>query len=159
MKKTILTLLIGLIGLSSFTKPAVSYEQIAFDYFISRILATDFKNISTIEFTGKTESTYSTLGPYKFCLEPKEKMQSLMEKVANGLAGIPKEVRHNQIKNLTITSVKEDSKTAKLHIYHSVRVADNFYVFLTLHQTKDQVSKYVVELNVEGEVVRYCKMG
>ena len=81
-----------------------------------------------------------------------------MEKVANGLAGIPKEVRYNQNKNLTITNVQENSKTAKLYLYHSVRVADNFYVFLTLHQTKEHISKYVVELNEDGEVVRYCRM-
>jgi hypothetical protein len=158
MKKTILTLVIGLIGLSSFIKPAVSYEQIAFDYFISQILVTDFKNLSTIEFSGKTESTYSTLGTYKFCLKPEEKMQSLMEGVTSGLAGIPKDIRNSQIKNVTITNVKENSKTAKLYIYHSVRVIDNFYVFLTLHQTKDHVSKYVVELNVDGEVLRNCRM-
>lgn len=159
MKKTILTLLIGLISLSSFTRPAVSYEQIAFDYFISRILSTEFKNLSAIEFSGKTESTYSTLGNYKFCLKPEEKLQSLMEGVTSGLAGIPMEIKYSQIKNVTITNVKEDSKDAKLYLYHSVRVADNFYVFFTLHQTNEKISKYVVELNVEGEVIRYCRMG
>ncbi|HEX6890199.1 MAG TPA: hypothetical protein VF141_05890 [Chryseolinea sp.] len=157
-KKTILTLLIGLIGLSSFTNPAVSYEQLAFDYFVSRILATDFKHLSEVEFKGETEATYSTLGNYKFCLKPEEKLQSLIKAATKDPVYYFEKITYNQVKNITITNLKDDSKTAKLFIYHSVRVADNYYVFLAIHQSNEQVSQYVVELNVDGEVVRYCRM-
>jgi hypothetical protein len=159
MKKTILTLLIGLIGLSSFTHPSVSYEQLAFDYFISRILSTDFKNLSLIEFKGETESTYSTLGNYKFCLKPEEKLQSLIKAVTKDPVYYFEKVNYNQVKNVTITNLKDDSKTAKLYIYHSVRVADNFYVFLTVNQPGKETIMYVVELNKEGDILRYCRMG
>jgi len=158
MKKTTLFLLFGLVVLSGFTKTPVNYEQIAFDYFISKIFETDFKNVSTIEFKGKTETAYSTLGDYKFCLRPEEKLQALIESVTREPLNISKNVRYQEIKNLTISDFKEDSKTAKLYLYHTVRAVDNFYVFLSVQQFGKPISNYVVELNVDGEILRYCRM-
>jgi hypothetical protein len=156
--KTILTLLFGLLCLSSFTEEAVNHEQIAFDYFVSEILERDFKHLSVIEFKGKTETAYSSLGDYKFCLRPEEKLQTLIKGVTSESLEISKDVKYSQIKNLTITNFKEDSQAAKLYVYHSVRVANNYYVFLAMQEANAPTSRYVIELNADGEISRNCSM-
>jgi hypothetical protein len=40
----------------------------------------------------------------------------------------------------------------------AVRVADNFYVFLSIQKPNESLTKYVFELNAEGEIARYCDM-
>jgi hypothetical protein len=141
MNKTILTtLLVGLIGLSSFNKAPLNYEQIAFDYFVSHILSTDFKNLSAIQFKGQTETSFSTLGNYKFCLKPEEKLQSLIKNVANGPSLASRSINSNEAKNVTIIKFEANSNVAKLFICHSVRVADNFYVFC---QYRSQMNGFI----------------
>jgi hypothetical protein len=157
-KSMLATLLLGLIGLSGFIKGAVYPEQIAFDYFFSEIFADDFKNLSAIEFKGKTEERFSSLDGSKFCLKPQEKLQSLIGSVAKGPAYNVKEIRYNQVKNITITDFKPNSSTAKLYLYHSVRVADNFYVFLSVQVPNERMARYVFEITPEGEISRSCKM-
>lgn len=157
MNKTILLALILGLTLLSFKGP-MEYEQITFDYFISDVLGNDFKNISAIEFKGKTETTYSTLGDYKFCLKPEDKLQSLVKAVTKESTRIPKQVRHEQTKGITITDFREDTITPQLYLYPAVRVADNFYVFLSFHKPSEPFANYVFELNVEGKILRSCKM-
>ncbi len=159
MNKTIFTLPIVLISLSSFTCTTVNYEQVAFDYFMSDIFERDFKSLSVMEFKGKTDDTYSTLGDYKFCLKPEEKLQALIKNVTKEPLTISTDIKYSHIKNVTITNFKDDSNTTKLHLYHAVRVADNVYVFLTIHKQNEPLYKYVFELNVDGEILRNCRMG
>jgi len=159
MNKAILaTLLLGIISLSSFNKPAVNYEQIAFDYFVSDIFLKDFKNISVIEFKGQTETSFSTLGDYKFCLKPEEKLQTLIESVTGEPSTTSKAINSDKVKNVTITHFDANSKAAKLFVYHKVRVADNFYVFLSIQKPNEPLYSYVFELNVDGEILRNCTM-
>ena len=159
MNKTILaTLLVGLICLSSFNKAPVNYEQIAFDYFVSNVLLNDFKDISVIEFRGQTESTFSTLTDYKFCLKPEEKLKSLIENVTAGVSTTSKKINGEKASNVSIANYNASSNDPKLLIYNTVRVADNFYVFLSIQQLNEPAHRYVFELNVDGKIQRSCAM-
>ena len=151
-------LVLGLISLSGFIKESTNYEQITFDYFVSDILGSDFKNISSFEFKGKTEESYSTLGKYKFCLKPEEKLGSAIKDVTKGWRRNVKEIKYENIKGLTIVDFQSNASGPKLFIYPSVHVADNYYVFLSFQKPKEQSVKYVFELTSEGNISRSCKM-
>ena len=70
MKRTFSVILfLGLISLSGFVKESANYEQITFDYFVSDILGSDFKEIKSFEFKGRTEESYSTSCKYRFWFE------------------------------------------------------------------------------------------
>jgi hypothetical protein len=159
MKKTISTpLLLAILILSSFIKNPVNHEQVAFDYFLSDILTTDFKDLSIFEFKGKTENTFSTLGNYKFCLKPQDRFQSMMEGVTKQPVTFSKEIKYTQIKNLTIIDFKDNSTGTKLYVYPSVHAADNFYVFISVGQPNAATVNYVFELAPDGKIMRSCKM-
>lgn len=103
MKRTISVILVlGLIGLSGFIKESANHEQIAFDYFVSDILGSDFKDIKSIEFKGKTEESFSTLGEYKFCLKPEGKLGSIIKDIAKGATRNVKVIKYENIQGLTI---------------------------------------------------------
>jgi hypothetical protein len=153
------TLLFGMLSLSSFMTSPVNHEQIAFDYFLSDILTTDFKDLSTLEFKGKTEDTFSTLGTYKFCLKSQERFHSMMEGVTKQSVTVSKQIKYSQIKNLAITNFNKNSTGTKLYIYPSVHAADNFYVFISVGQSGAAMANYVFELTPEGKILRSCKMG
>jgi hypothetical protein len=159
MKKTIFNfVLFGLFSFSSFTTKFVNHEQIAFDYFISDILKRDFTDLQAIEFKGKTEESFSNLRNYKFCLKPEEKLQPLIEGATKGLKSISKKIDYDQVKIITVTAFKSKSNSAKLYIYHAVRVADNFYVFMSIQKYQEPLNNYVFELNTSGEILRSCIM-
>ena len=99
MKKSFsIILVLGLISLSGFINESVDYEQITFDYFVSDILVTDFKDVTSFEFKGKTEESFSTLGKYKFCLKPEEKLGAIIEDVTKGNKRNVKEIEFKNIK-------------------------------------------------------------
>lgn len=169
MKSTSLIILVlGLISLSGFIKESANYEQITFDYFVSDILGSDFKGITSFEFKGKTEESYSTLGKYKFCLKPKERLGSIMKDVTKRLKSnrnklqhrdFVKEIKYDNIKGLTILDFQSTKASgSRLFIYPSVYVADNHYVFLLFQKPKGQSVKYVFELTPDGDISRSCKM-
>jgi hypothetical protein len=157
MYKPLLVTLLSVVGTFDFLKKSPdNAEQIAFDYFISEILKEDFKNVSVIEFTGKTEDSFSGLGKYTVCLKP-EKLQSLVKRAADGRAQT-KEIKYDKVKDIAVTGFTRKSKAPKLYLYHSVHVADNFYVFLTMQIPEEPRSNYVFEITPEGQILRSCKM-
>jgi hypothetical protein len=159
MKKTILVMLtLGLITLSGFNKEPLHYEQIAFDYFISDILENDFKDIAKVEFKGKPENSHAGLGDYKFCLKPEERLGSSIKEITKGPRQDLKPVNYKQLKDITIVDFKDDTVVPKLYLYPSVRVADNFYVFLSLQKPNEPIANYVIELNPNGNISRSCRM-
>ena len=159
MKRTLsVILIVGLISLSGFIKEPANYEQIAFDYFVSDILETDFKGITSFTFKGKTEESFSSLGNYKFCLKPEEKLGSLIEEVTKGSRRKVKEIRYEHIKGLTILDFKSKGSASSLFVYPSVHVADNYYVFLSFQKSNEQAVEYVFELTPEGNISRSCRM-
>jgi hypothetical protein len=159
MKKTMsVMLMFGLLVLSSFNKEPLHYEQIAFDYFITDILGSDFKDIAKIEFKGKPENSHSALGNYKFCLKPEERLGSSVKEATKGSRQDLKPIIYKQLKSITIVDFKDDPVTPKLYIYPTVRVADNFYVFLSLHKPNEPFANYVIELNPSGNISRSCRM-
>ena len=159
MKRTFSVILfLGLISLSGFVKESANYEQITFDYFVSDILGSDFKDIKSFEFKGRTEESYSTLGKYRFCLKPVEKLGSMIDDVTKGATRSVKDIKYENIKGLTILDFQSKAISSRLFIYPSVHVADNYYVFLLFQRTKEQPVKYVFELTPDGNISRSCKM-
>jgi hypothetical protein len=158
MKKTILIpLAFVFIALSSFESDPVSHEQLILDYFISEIVPSDFKTVSTIEFKGRTEDTYSTLGDYKVCLKPEEKLQSILGEITKNSTTNIKELNYSQKDQVSIKSFTTNSTVAKLYIYPELHVADHHYVFVKFSQPGGSDSKYIFQVNVEGKI-RSCKM-
>lgn len=149
---------LGLISLSGFIKESANYEQITFDYFVSDILGSDFKEVTSFEFKGKTEESYSTLGNYNFCLKPEEKLGSTIKDATKGMRRNVKEIKNGSIKGLTILDFQSKASRARLFIYPSVHVANNHYVFLSYQKPKEHPVKYIFELTPEGTISRSCKM-
>lgn len=159
MKKIFsLILVLALVILSGFKNDSLDYEQIAFDYFVSDVLESDFKDVTSFEFKGKTEESYSTLGKYKFCLKPEEKLGSMIEEVTKGLPRKEKEIDYGSTKEITIHNFQSKANGPRLFIYPSVRVADNYYVFILFQRLNKQSVKYVFELSPEGNISRSCKI-
>ncbi len=159
MKKSFsIILVLGLISLSGFINESADYEQITFDYFVSDILKTDFKDVTSFEFKGKTEESFSTLGKFKFCLKPEEKLGTIIEDATKGKKRNVKEIEFKNVKELKITDFQSEASGHRLFIYPSVHVADNYYVFLSFQNQKEQPIKYVFELTPEGNISRSCKM-
>src|SRR5690349_7914402 len=103
MKKIFSVILVlGLVGLSGFRTAPANYEQIAFEYFISDILETDFPGVTSFAFKGKTEESFSKLGNYKFCLHPEERMGSMIKDTTWGLRGKEKAITLGHHEGLTI---------------------------------------------------------
>jgi hypothetical protein len=154
------SIILGLvmISLSGFVKEPISYEQITFDYFVSDILRNDFKDIASFEFKGKTEESYSALGKYKFCLKPEERLGAIMENATRNFTIKAKEISYEHIKGLTILDFKSKVSGARLYVYPSLHIADNYYVFLSFEKPKEQVAKYVFELAPDGNISRSCRM-
>lgn len=158
MKKALLvTLIMGLIGLTGFKKDSIVYEQVAFNYFVSDILVSDFSDVSAIEFKGETESSYSTLGEYRFCLKPEQKLQSIIKDTAKGQTKGRQRIKYDQVSAISITEFKKDAVNPRLFVYPALRVADKYYVFVLL-QRPDISAKYVLELNPDGNISRNCRM-
>jgi hypothetical protein len=155
----LIALIFGFVSLSSFNKALVLHEQIAFDYFISDILSNDFKDVGEIEFKGKTETTYSNLGDYKFCLKPEERLGSFMKEITNGSRMMDsKQIRYDRVKSVTIANFKVNGVVPKLYLYPSLRIADNFYVFLSFQKPNEPFAHYVIELHPDGKISRSCRM-
>ena len=148
----------GLVNISCYKPETIVYEQIAFDYFVSDILPTEFAGLSSIEFKGKTENTFSTFGEYKFCLKPEEKLQSLVGEVATGDRKNRQKISYDQVKNVSIVEFKDASVNPKVFVYPSVRVADNYYVFMSLQKPNEEAARFVFELRPEGNISRTCRM-
>ena len=159
MKKGFLvTLIMGLIGLTGFMKDSIVYEQVAFNYFISDILLGEFADVAAIEFKGETESSYSTLGEYKFCLKPEEKLQSIIKDAAKGETKGRQQITFDQVNTIAITEFKKDAVNPKLYVFPALRVADKYYVFVLLQLPNKSPAKFVLELNPEGKISRSCRM-
>jgi hypothetical protein len=159
MKKPFpIILVFGFISLSGFIIESTDYEQITFDYFVSDILRSDFKDVTSFEFKGETEESFSTLGKYKFCLRPEEKLGSIIRDATKGAKRNVKEIEFKNIEGLKITEFQSKTKGYRLFVYPSVHIADNYYVFLSFQKTKEQPVKYVIELTPEGNISRSCKM-
>jgi hypothetical protein len=152
------TLVLVFICLSGFIKESNNYEQIAFDFFVTDILRSDFKDITSFEFKGKTEETYSSLGKYKFCLKPEEKLGSLLADITKKAKSNPKEIKFDNITDLKILDFTKQAGDPKLFIYPSLHVADNYYVFLSFQKANEHPVRYVFELTPEGNISRSCKM-
>lgn len=113
--------------------------------------------MTSFEFKGKTEESFSTLGKYKFCLRPEEKLGSIIEDVTKGMKRKVKEIEFKNIEGLKITDFQTRTIGYRLFVYPSLHVADNYYVFLSFQKQKEQPVKYVFELTPEGEISRSCK--
>ena len=158
MKKSFPAILfVGFIFLTAFVNKPADYEQIAFDYFISDILGNDFKDVTSFEFKGVTEESYATLGKYKFCLRPEEKLASMI-KGLTGMKRQSKEINFTNVNSLKITDFQSRARGHRLFVYPSLHVAENYYVFVSFHKVKEQPVNYVVELTPEGDILRSCKM-
>lgn len=160
MKKSFLIIVVSaFVGLSGFTSVPADYEQITFDYFVAEILQTDFPDVTSFEFKGKTEESFSALGKYKFCLKPKEKLEAFMETItkAKNNSNV-KEIKFSNINGLKISDFERKSNGCRLFLYPSVHVAGNYYVFLSFQMVKEKSFRYVFELNPEGDILRSCKM-
>ena len=159
MKKTILTILVpSIICICGFRKESINYEQITFDYFISDVLPTDFDDIDALEFKGRTEGSFITLGNYKVCLKPVDKLQSLISSVTNDATSEIKQIHYDPRQRIKVSDFNKDGAEPKLYLYPAVRVADNYYVFLLLGNRYETFGKYVVELTPNGEILRSCRM-
>ncbi len=150
--------MLGLINLSGFINESADYEQVTFDYFVSDILETDFKDVTSFEFKGRTEESFSTLGKFKFCLKPEGKLGTIIKDATKGKKGNVKEIEFKNVKELKITDFQSKKSGHKLFVYPSVHVANNYYVFLLFQNQKEQPTKYVFELTPEGKISRSCKM-
>jgi hypothetical protein len=159
MKKSFPTiLLVGLIGLSGFKSQSADYEQKAFDYFVSDILRADFQDVTSFEFKGHTEESFSTLKKYEFCLQPEEKLGSMIRNTTKGLKREAQKIEFKNIEGLKITDFQAKTNGYRLFVYPSLRVADNYYVFVAFQKQKEQPIRYVFEVTPEGEISRSCKM-
>lgn len=159
MNKLIFTfLVIGLIGTLGFRNESVEYEQITFDYFVSEILKTDFKDITSFEFKGRTEDSFSTLGKFKFCLTPEGKLGNIIEDATKSKKRNIKVIEYKNITGLNITEFQSKSRGLRLFIYPSIHIADNHYVFLSFQNHNEKFTKYVFELTPDGEISRTCRM-
>src|SRR5687767_6738085 len=159
MKTTFLVVvLLGLFSLTGFIKESQNYEQITFDYFVSDILGSDFENIRSFEFKGKTEESYSTLGTYDFCLKPAGKLGSIINDVTKRSKGDVREINYKNVNGLTIRDFGSEGRNSRLFIYPSVHVADKYYVLLLFQMPKEMPVKYVFELTPDGNISRSCRM-
>ena len=150
-------LVLGLMSLSGFIDESSDYEQITFNYFVTDILKTDFKNVSSFEFKGRTEESFSTLGQIKFCLKP-EKLGTIIEDATKVKRSNTKQIEFKNVKGLKITDFQNKTSGYRLFVYPSLHVADNYYVFLSFQNQKEQPIKYVFELTPEGKISRSCKI-
>ena len=159
MKATLSVLLI-LVSLTGFIKKeSENYEQITFDYFVSDILKSDFQDVTSFEFKGRTEESFSSLGSYKFCLRPEEKLGPIIQETTKKAQKRPaREIEFKNTDGLKINDFQKKATGYRLFVYPSLHVADNYYVFLLFQKPKDQPVKYIVELTPEGDVSRSCKI-
>jgi hypothetical protein len=157
-RKLPVILLLGITSLSAFDEEPANHEQAAFDYFVSDILVSDFKDITSFQFKGRTEDSFSSLGKYKICLTPEKKLGSLIENLTKGARRSAKEIRYKNSNGLTILDFESKTRSSRLLIYPSLHVADNYYVLLLFQQPEEQPAKYVFEVTPEGKISRSCRM-
>jgi hypothetical protein len=91
-------------------------------------------------------------------LRPEEKLGSIMAEVTKGPKRKVKEIKYKSSAGITILDFQSKTTNSRLLLYPSVRVADNYYVFLSFQKLKERPVKYVFELTPEGDIVRSCKM-
>lgn len=153
-------LALGFLCLVGFVKKeSENYEQITFDYFVSEILQSDFKEVTSFEFKGRTEESFSSLGSYKFCLRPEERLgTAIQELTKRRTKSHVKEIEFLNTGGLKITDFQKKATGYRLLVYPSLHVADNYYVFLSLQKHKEQPIRYVFEVTPEGDVSRSCKI-
>jgi hypothetical protein len=159
MKTTFsVALFLVLISATAFVKEPLNYEQAAFDHFFSEIFPENFKDVSVIGFSGRTEKSFSTMGKYESCLKPKERLQSLFESITNTPINDVRTIRYDHLKNISISDAKDSKEAARLYVYHSLHVADNYYVFVAFQQPEKPLARYLFELTPDGKISRDCKM-
>jgi hypothetical protein len=158
MKNTIRAFLVLiLVGLSGFSRESTNYEQLTFDYFVTEIAKSDFKEVGSFEFKGKTEDSYVSLGKYKFCLGP-EKLGSIVTEAAKGKRQA-KQIKYTNVGRLSIVEFQPKANNPRIFVYPSLHVAESYYVFLSVQKQKEKPIAYVFELTREGGISRSCKLG
>jgi hypothetical protein len=158
MNRIIALLLLGFVSLSGFKPISVDSEQIAFDYFFETIFPNDFKNLETIEFKGQTEKRFFDVDDHTICFLGQERLQPLLESVMKGQRVDSKQIKSGHIKAVSFSDFTKSSKDAELYLYHSVRVADNFYVILSIQKSNESLTNYIFEIDGNGEILRTCSM-
>ncbi len=150
-------LILCLLALSSFIKDTMVYEQIAFEYFVSDILKSDFKDLKSLEFKGTSEESYSTLGKYNFCLKPVDKLATIIGDAAKGVSYGARKINSEDVGQVKIVDFQSKAKDPRLFIYPSLHVADNYYVFISLQRLSGNPIKYIIEMRPDGNISRTCK--
>jgi hypothetical protein len=151
---------LGFLCLAGFVKKeSENYEQITFDYFVSDILKSDFKDVTSFEFKGRTEESFSSLGSYKFCLRPEEKLGTAIQELTKRTTkSHVKEIEFKNTDALKISDFQKKATGYRLFVYPSLHVADNYYVFLSFQKRKEESVKYIIELTPDGEISRSCRI-
>jgi hypothetical protein len=135
--------------------PNVSFEQIAFDFFLEKVFTKEYADQKAIYFPGHTEAQNSLGGPFPRCFPLDKDLVRLFYKSKPAKIGEVKvgpSIRAN-IKFLE----KPKTKTLRIAIFRSVTLNGKKYVHLTLSKVNEFVDHYIIKI-IDQRVSDYCKV-
>ena len=140
---------------------SIKYEQNAFGYFMDSIFYENYKKIKRIDFSGLTEDELSTLSFGKNCFT--DEPQLALKLLENGMhKKFPKkEIIFPSKCEIKIKPVraKSSKKRLKLSIKQANEIDNKIYITIELVNFYNTVDMYLLELDKNGNVLRWCKTG
>jgi hypothetical protein len=130
-------------------------EQIALDYFATRILPDHYFEYKKVYFTGYTEPEKTIHGPFLGCFnlenEFVEFLRNTSEEKSNRL-----ELKTREYPKLKLSN-RDKSNGLNLHIYRSIRKSDVGYVYLYVFINRQFIDHYLLQISTkENKVIECC---
>ncbi len=131
-----------------------SPEQIAVDYFLANLYGEEYTEQVLFRFNGKTQPTFSRFAERSICFDKDYQLWERIEKKA-------KEGDASTLRiYLELKQKKYFKKSAKniLRVYKATEIDNKHYVEIALEIKKEYLHSFFFELNIDGDVLRWCKI-
>lgn len=134
---------------------SVSFEAVAYEYFLNKVVPIEYPNGVKFAFHGKTDKGFSTFGLIDNCFDESDTdFKVKLDSVAFNSGRYSTERLNLSSKRSSI--VRRFSRT-RLSLYKATQLNDLVYVEIVLSTKHQGQDSYILEINKSGEVVRYCK--
>lgn len=144
----------------SLNAQSIKYEQKAFEYFMDKVFNNNYKKVKSIEFSGFTEDKLADLSFGKNCFN--DEPQLALSLINNGLHKVfpKKEIVFSSKYQIKVKAVsRKSSKRLKLSIKQANEINNKLYVTIELVNIYNTLDIFLLELDKNGDILRWCKTG
>lgn len=141
---------------------AQKYEQVAFNYFFHDIIEKEFPDLEEfkVKFSGNVEKKATTLESYlPACFSNEYELIVNINEAAKSMNLKEKSITLEKLPNSIKIYDREVKSKQRLIVYSATQVNNLYYVRIDIEKKKSGLSVYLIELDTDGKVLRWCSTG